>query len=326
MSFDSIFGQEFAVGTLRRALQTGRLHHAYRFEGPDGIGKGKTALALAQALVCEHPREGEGCGSCSSCRRAVTISSEPPHVPKHPDILVLERGIYASTLGKELDEKQNISTEQVRRVLLSRIMLPPHEGRGRLVLIRNAEELHPSAANALLKTLEEPPPRTHFVLLSSRGRMLLDTIRSRAVLVRFAPLRREVMREILKNLGVEVSDQLLELSGGSISSALALSRTEETEARRQFVEEVRRAILAPNASGVMALAQARDKEKEVLRDRLSTLAIVFSREAREREMAGEPGSTASEWARSALKAIRELERNVSPALVLETMLFRMRSI
>ena len=120
MSFAQVQGQEMAVGSLRRALRTGKLHHAYRFEGPDGVGKNLVALALGQALVCERPRDGEGCGECSSCRRVVTLSSEPPHVPLHPDIIVLERGLYAS-LGKDLDEKQNLSTEQVRRVLLGRL-------------------------------------------------------------------------------------------------------------------------------------------------------------------------------------------------------------
>jgi DNA polymerase-3 subunit delta' len=327
MSFDRVLGQEFAVGTLKQALRSGRLHHAYRFEGPDGVGKEMAAFALAQALVCERPLDGEGCGECSSCRRAITISNDAPHVPLHPDIILLERGLYASSLGKDLDEKQNISTEQIRRVLLGRMHLPPHEGRGRLVLIRRAEEMHPSAANALLKTLEEPPARTHFVLLTSRGRMMLDTIRSRAVPVRFAPLSDAVMRQILTERGVPAQglEQLLELAGGSVSAAVTFSSAEETASRKTFVDGVRQAIAADDAAQALAFAQLHNKEKDTLKERLAVLAVTFAREGRLQEFSGQAARCEPEWVRCALGALRELDRNISPALVLETMLLRMRA-
>ncbi|MCU0655396.1 MAG: DNA polymerase III subunit delta' [Polyangiaceae bacterium] len=323
MSFDRVLGQEFAVGTLRRALQGGRLHHAYRFEGPDGVGKEMAAMALAQAHVCERPVEGEGCGRCGDCRRAQTISAEAPHVPQHPDVIVLEQGLY-NEIG--IEEKQGISVKQIRQVLLARLHVPPHAGRGRVVIIRNAEEMNQQSANALLKTLEEPPARTHFILLTSKGRMLLDTIRSRALPVRFAPLRDEVMRKILAARGVPAStvEQVLELAGGSVSAALAFADAEETEARAAFVEGVRRAILAPDASEALALVQARDKEKDALKDRLAVLAATFAREARQQELAGIAARQEPDWVRAVLGALRELERNVAPALVLETMLLRMR--
>ena len=323
MSFDRVLGQEFAVGTLRRALAAGRLHHAYRFEGPEGVGKEMTAFALAQAHVCDRPLAGEGCGECGACRRATTISPEAPHVPLHPDVIVLEQGLY-NEVG--IEEKQGISVKQIRQVLQARLAIPPHGGRGRVVLIRRAEELNQQSANALLKTLEEPPPRTHFILLTSKGRMLLDTIRSRALPVRFSPLGDGVMRQILSARGIPVvtQEQVLELAGGSVSAALAFANAEETEARAAFVEGVRRAILAPDASEALALAQSRDKEKDTLKERLAVLAVTFAREARTRELAGQAARAEPEWVRCVLGALRELERNMSPALVLETMLLRMR--
>ncbi|MCS6902474.1 MAG: DNA polymerase III subunit [Myxococcales bacterium] len=325
MSFDRIWGQEFAVGTLKRALRSGRLHHAYRFEGPEGVGKEMAAMALAQSLVCEQPRDSEGCGGCEGCRRAVTFSQEEPFVPLHPDVLVLERGLYN---GIGIEERQDLSVKQIRRALLDRLLVPPHGGQGRMVLIRRAEEMNLQAANAILKTLEEPPPRTHFVLLTSKPRMILDTIRSRSIPLRFVPLRSEVLRKILDRHQVtpQVQEQILEISGGSAAAALAFASAEETEARQKFVACVRRAIRAPNAAEALALAQAQEKEKDLLRDRLTMLAVTFARETREQELSGHPALKEQEWTWCALAALQDLERNVAPTLILESMLLRMRAV
>src|SRR5688572_24774827 len=176
MVFGEILGQSTAVQTLRRALAAGRLHHALRFEGPDGVGKERCAFALAQALVCtQRPREG--CGDCSACKRAVTLSPEPPQVPAHPDVVLVERGLYPpGVLGRSGPETTGIGVEQIRRVVLSRAAFPPHEAQHLLFIFRAAHELTVSAANALLKTLEEPRPNVHFLLLTDQPRRLLDTV------------------------------------------------------------------------------------------------------------------------------------------------------
>src|ERR1041384_3910759 len=85
MSFDAILGQDTAIQTLKTALASGGPHHAYRFEGPDGVGKERAAFALAQALVCTR-EPNVGCGECSACTRAVTLSEEEPAGPKHPAV------------------------------------------------------------------------------------------------------------------------------------------------------------------------------------------------------------------------------------------------
>src|SRR5437868_14065518 len=100
MGFERILGQAAATETLERALRTGKVHHAYRFEGPSGVGKELTAFAFAQALVCTTPPPSgvvyQACGTCSACTRAVTLSGEAPRVPLHPDVVVLERGLYSA--------------------------------------------------------------------------------------------------------------------------------------------------------------------------------------------------------------------------------------
>ena len=113
MPLEHVLGQTAAVGTLERALATGKVHHAYRFEGPSGVGKEMTAFAFAQALVCTTPPPSgiayQACGTCSACTRAVTLTAEAPRVPIHPDVVVLERGLYsAESLRRARAEVQDI--------------------------------------------------------------------------------------------------------------------------------------------------------------------------------------------------------------------------
>ena len=153
------------------------------------------------------------------------FSDEPPRVPKHPDVVLLERGLYpAASLGSDTAESSTINLPQIRRLVQSRVGFPPHEGQALVFIIRRADELNANAANALLKTLEEPPARTHFILLTSRPHRLLDTIRSRTLAVRFAPLPDDVLGTILDKHGVNRA--VIPVSGGSASLALALADTD----------------------------------------------------------------------------------------------------
>src|SRR5512140_4043379 len=93
MPFSRILGQPSVIATLTVALQHGRVHHAYRFEGPEGTGKEMAAFALAQALVCTGG-DPLGCGRCDACRRAVTFSENKPASPLHPDVAIVEKGFY----------------------------------------------------------------------------------------------------------------------------------------------------------------------------------------------------------------------------------------
>ena len=290
--FEAIEGQQPAVQTLLSALARGRVHHAYRFEGPDGVGKERTAFALAQALLCEK-RGPVACRACSACRRAVTLSDDPPHVPLHPDLVLVGRGLYAGTLGAS--EATGISVDQIRRVVLGRAGFTPHEGRALVFIVRDAEELTSQAANALLKTLEEPGPSTHFVLLTSRPSRLLDTIRSRTLAVRFGPLPETVVASILERHGKPTAAAAL--AQGSASLALTLA------------DEASRA------------------ERDQLRQQLGFLAQYVALEAR-RSIASEPRAAerAARQHRRVLEALGEVERNGQPQLVLETMIARMRAV
>ena len=341
MPFDGILGQPYAIGTLIRALRRSKVHHAMRFEGPDGVGKEMAAFALAQALVCT---DGDplGCGVCSACQRAVTLCDVAPHVPLHPDVVVLEKGLYpAAMLGRSRPETQDLSVDQVRSIVLERMAFAPYEGRARVFIIRGAEQLSVSAANALLKTLEEPGERTFFVLLVARPAKLLSTIRSRTLRVRFGPLADDIIVDVLAARGIsrELARSVVCLCQGSVSAALALVDEELSELRGEFTERVRKALEASDSAPSLRLAETYSKNKEQLPALLQAVAAQFAQQARV-AAAGDLDPScvtgarpsglgqAAMWAQRhalVLDALRDLERNAAPALLIENMMLRLRA-
>src|SRR6185437_5241205 len=152
MSFRHITGHRPLLALLSRTSARGALPPSLIFSGPSGVGKRLTAVALAQTLNCTNPVEWDGgvdaCGACLSCGR-------------------IARGVHADVLIVEPAESGSIKVDQVRDAI-ERAAYRPFEGRRRVVIIDEADALMPEAQNALLKTLEEPPPASVFVLVTSR--------------------------------------------------------------------------------------------------------------------------------------------------------------
>ena len=326
MPFSEILGQSTAIDTLKRALQLGKVHHAYRFEGPDGVGKEKAAFALAQCLVCTEPREMLACGSCSACRRVVTLSEQPPQVPKHPDVVLLERGLYpAAVLGSDSAETNTINLPQIKKLVQSRVGYPPHEGRALVFIIRRADELNVNAANALLKTLEEPPEKTHFILLTHRPHRLLDTIRSRTLAVRFAQLSDENLGIILDRLGANRS--VIPLSAGSAAQAIAMSDEQRLAAKQEFVSALSMSLEAPDLASALAHIDVKGNDRLELRDQLGWFALHLADMARDL-VVEDPGVAERDARRYSLvlSTMAELERNANPALAMEALVTRLRRV
>lgn len=322
MSFTHVLGQQPAIATLTRALEVGKVHHAYRFEGPAGVGKGLAALALGRALLCEAPTP-LACLQCAACKRAGTLSEQEPQVPAHPDLLLVERGLYKSVLGAS--EATGISIEQVRRIVLSRVGFAPHEGRAVVCVIRGADELTASAANALLKTLEEPPSRTFFVLVTSRPSRLLDTIRSRTLPVRFGPLPEAVIAELLAARGLD--SKLAPLAHGSMQQALQLADAEALAERDAFASALLQGLEAPDLASALAFAEKQKLERPELSGLLTHLAQRLTLRAREVvARAPDEARRLAQRYQLVLTAIDELERNVGPQLALEALVTRLRRV
>jgi DNA polymerase-3 subunit delta' len=324
MAFADILGQAPALETLRRALGSGRLHHAYRFEGPAGVGKQLVAFALAQALVCERGG-AEGCGTCSACRRAIALTTDEPHVPLHPDVVLVERGLYRNVLGSGASEATGIGIEQVRRVVLDRVGFSPHEGRALVFIVRSADELTVQAANALLKTLEEPHEKTYFVLLTSRPTRLLDTIRSRTLPIRFGPLPDSIVAAILTKRGLDPA--VAPLAQGNASLAIELAEPDTKKERDEFVTAAREATQAPDLVPALRFAENRPKDRDDVREQLSFLAQALATDGR--LLVAKDPATAERRAREhgvVLAAMDAVEKNVQPALALEAMIVELRSL
>lgn len=266
---ERLMAQSTARDTLERALVSGRVHHALLFDGPDGVGKEFAAFGLAQALVCER-RTADGpraCGECSACTRAEPKGEH--RRPAHPDIIIIERGAYEpATIGRRTQETQDISIDQIRTLVLAPAAFPPHEGKARVYVVRRADELSTAAANALLKTLEEPTRNSYFVLVTSRPDSLLSTIRSRTQRVRFGYLPDDVVATIGERNGMEKEHarSLALLAGGSASALLALNDPSAAQARDAFVERAMNAVDAPHIGPGMDLAAEAKQTKDGLEE------------------------------------------------------------
>lgn len=324
--------QDTAVQVLRRAVSAGSVHHAYLFDGPNGVGKELSALGLAQALICERRQPGgaDACGECSSCLRA-NLTEE--RVTRHPDITFLERGLYEpQRIGRRTPESQDISIDQVRTLVLARAAFGPHEGRAKVFIIRRAEELGTSAANALLKTLEEPGDRTHFILLSAQASDLLPTVRSRTMRVRFGSLPEATVKALLLEDGKDedVGTRAAALSGGTMDEALVCADPELLAARDEVVSQLFSAIAKGDRAKGYELAEAAKKDKNKLDADLVALGRALH--LRLREEAQKTGHSAANTLHLAdafsavMEAKDDIARNNTPQLVVETLYFKLRDI
>src|ERR1044072_6874652 len=172
---DQLVGNDRVKQLLRRTLAAERLPGAMLFAGEEGVGKKLFALEIARAFNCRSPKGVEGCGECPPCVRISRInypqSADPDDWKQiiwtdHPDV------------GLVVAPKRLLLVDQMR-LIEREANFRPYEGKARFFLIEDADKLNDPSANALLKILEEPPPTSHIILLTSRPAMILPTIRSR---------------------------------------------------------------------------------------------------------------------------------------------------
>ena len=225
---------------LKRMLESGRVPGALLFAGEEGVGKKLFAVELAKALNCRSPKGVEACDECSSCLRIARFNY--PQTDKAEDWEQLIRTDHAD-VAMVLAPKRVLKVDQMRAIERE-ANYRPFEGKARVFLIDDADKLNEASANALLKTLEEPPRGSHIILITARPAMLLPTVRSRCQVIRFSPLAVAEMEEYLSHeQRSQAADIRLRsrLAAGSIGRALQ-SDLEDYQTRRAVMLRVLEAL------------------------------------------------------------------------------------
>jgi DNA polymerase-3 subunit delta' len=215
----TLLGHPEAEATILEALRTGRMHHAWLITGPEGVGKATLAYRFARRLLAGRPAEE-------------SLALDPTHpvfrrvaANSHADLLTVERMLNEKTRRM----KTQIAVEDVRKIT-GFMSLTPAEGGWRVVVVDGAEDLNPASANALLKILEEPPPRAILLLVCAAPGRLLPTIRSRCRRLRLTPLSDEPMSALLAQYLPQIEPdergRLLTLAEGSPGRAIMLAEDE----------------------------------------------------------------------------------------------------
>ena len=257
-----IVGQDGALAQLQRLAVSERRPHAFLFVGPEGVGRQTTALGFAALLLCRSPLSRpnagrlpelpadfplrQGCGDWNSCR---TLSAGT-----NPDVHLIYRQLarYHQDPTVRSRVMQELGVEVVRQFLISPAHQAPAGGRGRIFIVREAELLSIAAQNALLKTLEEPPPGVTIILICTSEMELLPTTRSRCQVIRFGPLPIEFVAEGLSAEGIAPAEARLwaAVGDGSITRARQFAAGGLDELRRALVRQL--AALNPSGAGALA--------------------------------------------------------------------------
>jgi DNA polymerase-3 subunit delta' len=324
MSFLDIYGHEKQIVILKQALAQNRVGHSYLFSGLDATGKKTLALEFAKVANCEKVDEiHDSCGKCPSCLK---ISRN-----NHPDIFFVEA------------EGQFIRINAIREIQ-EQMTFKPMEGRRRIFIIDNADKMNDQAANALLKTLEEPSPANILILITAKPYTLPSTIISRCRHMRFNPLSHNTVAQFLiERMNMEKKNALLlaGLSGGSIGQALELNKDDVIAYRTQILKLLANTKKSEPLS-LLAFASFFSQDKSEIKQGFNILitcfrdALVYKETKNDQMLINQDNSSFIASLASRLsgeqilqnialveKAGKTIEQNVNKSLTLETMAFKL---
>lgn len=272
MSLSDVQHQPRAHRVIQRALASRRMPHAYLFAGPDGVGKELLAVGLAQTLLCpapvasrSSPQAGEfqdACGECQDCRLVKAGT--------HPDLYLIYRQLSHQHPEGEVRKRMatTLSVDVIRHFLIAQAGHRPSRGRAKVFVVREAERMNDSAQNALLKTLEEPPPDTFVILLAPSQERMLPTTRSRCQLVSFQALPVAFIEDRLREFRPETPEPergyAARHSGGSLGQALRDLNDGVYALKRTWGERLTELHSAGGSSAAYALAAPFEADAKAL--------------------------------------------------------------
>ena len=222
MLFSEVFGHNKIKDVLMSAANSGRIGHAYIFEGPNGVGKLSMAKAFAMRLLCESPKDSEACGDCKSCSQCMSQN--------HPDLQIVTNQLYDST-----KKTTDILVDTIRNMKKD-IYIKPYSSMRKVYIVPKADTMNVFAQNSLLKVLEEPPEYCTIILLAENSNSFLPTILSRAPIIKFYPLCEDDVKEYLTKCDIECEadtiDVVAKMCGGCCGKARELLENSEADAMR----------------------------------------------------------------------------------------------
>jgi len=259
-----VIGHPRIHDVLTRSVAAGRVPQTLLFAGPAGVGKFTTAVTLAQALNCPHVTDGVPCGTCHTCDRITN--------GRFSDVIVVDKGDYAS-----------ISIKVVREKILALIGYRPFEGRKRVFIVDEADDLTWEAQDSLLKTLEEPPPAAVLILVATSPDAMKATVLSRCRRLRFGTLSDdEVARVLVEKMSMDPASarSRAAIAGGSVGVALAIdggSLEADRELAMALLEAAAGSSLAPRLKAAEALTRIEKKRRarEAVGTRLAHLSSLL---------------------------------------------------
>lgn len=313
----NLIGHDAIAERFRRVLGEGRLANTYLFVGPAGVGKRLFAKHLAQCLFCRNTPDADltACGQCESCLMVAAGT--------HPDLL--EVGLKKDKRTLQIDQFVGDQEHRNRVGLCHDISLKPALGTRRVAVIDHADTLNTATANALLKTLEEPPPHSLIILIGTSESRQLPTIRSRAQVVRFAPLASDDLARLLVETGVlqdpQTARTAAELADGSLDQAAAMTNPELWQVHVAAVELLERPTTdsVQLAELVHQYSNAAGKEAEPRRQALLAVLGLVARHYR-RQLRADPAGPAAPKLASRIERCLDAERHVDRNVHLQTVI------
>lgn len=258
-NFKDIIGQDNIKKHLQEGITKGKLSHAYIINGETGSGRHLIASALTKSLLCEHrTAEGDACGICKSCMQVDSGN--------HPDLHFISH------------EKSSISVEDIRNQLVNDIEIKPYSSDHKIYVIPDANKMTEAAQNALLKTIEEPPEYAMIILLTDNDETLLETIRSRCIILNTRPLgKEEITQYLIKNLQMEPERASIAAGfcQGNVGKAIHFASSDDFQEMKSDTLNLLKKIDNMDITDIMAMIKELSTRKGRINEYLDLMLLWF---------------------------------------------------